>query len=140
MGGPVLYFCTVLRSIDIVRMCMYFVKCPRLSAECDFNVAHARSLFYSYVSLSQACLPCTLKPTWCDMFNLPQAFGLRIHICKLFLGGCRSVVALSAAGHAAGTPVHHDARLDPGRSPWRVLWASKVARAGSFTRECAPPR
>ena len=34
-----------------------------------------------------------------------------------------SFLALSAAGHAGGPPVHHDARSGPGRAPWRVLWA-----------------
>lgn len=30
--------------------------------------------------------------------------------------------------------------MGPGRAPWVVLWASKVARAGSFSKNCVPPR
>ena len=39
------------------------------------------------------------------------------------------------AGVDAGGPrAHYGATLGPGRAPWRVLWAFKVARAGSFSR------
>ena len=30
--------------------------------------------------------------------------------------------------------------LGPDQARWRVRWASKVARAGSFSRDCVPPR
>ena len=30
--------------------------------------------------------------------------------------------------------------LGPVRPPWRVLWASKATRAGSFSRDCVPRR
>ena len=43
-----------------------------------------------------------------------------------FLSSCRgSFLALSAAGHAGGPPVHHGASVGSGRAPWRVLWASR---------------
>ena len=52
------------------------------------------------------------------------------HICKLFSGGRGSFVALPAARQTGGPPAHYIARLGAGRAPWRVLWASKAARAG----------
>ena len=57
---------------------------------------------------------------------------LVLHIGKLFSRGRRSFHALSGAGHAEGPPVHYDARLGPGGTPGRVLWATKVARAASW--------
>lgn len=65
---------------------------------------------------------------------------LVLHIGKLFSRGRRSFHALSGAGHAEGPPVHYDARLGPGGTPGRVLWATKVARAGNFSRHCVAPR
>ncbi|CAM9225965.1 unnamed protein product, partial [Laminaria digitata] len=53
--------------------------------------------------------------------------------------GRESFLALSAAGHAGGPRVHYGACLSPGRAPWRVLWASKIARAGPFSRDRFPP-
>ena len=52
------------------------------------------------------------------------------NICRLFSGARGSFLALSAAGHAGGAPVHHGASLGSGRAPWRVLWALKVAKSG----------
>ena len=54
---------------------------------------------------------------------------------KLFSGALRSFLALWAAGHAGGPPVHHG-----GRAPysWRVLWALKVAKSGNKPRDCFP--
>ena len=39
-------------------------------------------------------------------------------------------LALSAAGHAGGPPVHHGASWGPGRDALRVIWAFKVVRSG----------
>ena len=64
--------------------------------------------------------------------------GVFRNICTLFSGAHRSFLALSAAGHAGGPPVHHGATLDPGRAPWRVLWAFKVADSGKCSRGCFP--
>lgn len=44
--------------------------------------------------------------------------GVFSRICILFSRGRVSFLALSAAGHAVGLPVPHDARLDSGRAPW----------------------
>ena len=52
-------------------------------------------------------------------------------------------ITLSAAGYAGGPGVHHRARLGAGRAPWRVIWAFKVAGAGSFftgLRSATPSR
>ena len=43
-------------------------------------------------------------------------------------------------GQAGSWSLHRGARLGPGRTSWRVLWASRVARAGSFLRDCVPRR
>ena len=48
----------------------------------------------------------------------------------IFLSGLGSLLALSTAGHARDPRVHHGARVGPGRAPWRVLWAFKVAKSG----------
>ena len=55
-------------------------------------------------------------------------------VCKLTSGGRKPFLALSAMGHATGPRVHYGANLGPGRAPRRVLWASGVVRAGSFSR------
>ena len=39
-------------------------------------------------------------------------------------------LALSAAGHTGGPPIHHGASVGPRRAPWRVLWALKAAKYG----------
>ena len=45
-----------------------------------------------------------------------------LEICTLFSGNRHGYfLALSAAGHAGIPPVHHGARLGPGRAPWRVF-------------------
>ena len=62
-----------------------------------------------------------------------------VHIYKLFSDGRGSFLALSAARHAGDPRVHYGASLAPGRAPLGVLWASKVARAGSFSMGCVPP-
>ena len=49
---------------------------------------------------------------------------------KLFSCGRGFFPALSIAGHA-GVPPVHGASLCPGRAPWRVLWAFKVAKSGN---------
>ena len=59
---------------------------------------------------------------------------------KLFSSDRGSFLAFSAAGHTGGSRTHCDASLGPGRTPWRVLWAFKVARAGSVSRDCIPRR
>ena len=51
-------------------------------------------------------------------------------ICTFLSGARGSFLALSAAGHVGGPPVHHGASLGPGRAPWRVLWAFEVAKFG----------
>ena len=43
----------------------------------------------------------------------------------IFSGARGSFLALSAAGHAGGAPVH-GASLGPGRAPWGALWAFKI--------------
>ena len=58
---------------------------------------------------------------------------------KFFSAGRWSFLALSAAGHEEGPRVHYGARLGPGRAPWRVLWASLVARAASASRIASRP-
>ena len=57
-------------------------------------------------------------------------------VCTLFSDAHGYFLALSAAGHANGPPVHHGASLGPGRAPWRVLWAFKVAKSGKKSRGC----
>ena len=51
-------------------------------------------------------------------------------ICTLFSIARGSFLALLAVGHAGGPSVHYDARLDPGRATWYVLWPFKVAKSG----------
>ena len=58
----------------------------------------------------------------------------------VFSSACGPFLALPVAGHKGAPPVHDGARLGPRRAPWSVLWASKVARARSFSRDCVPPR
>ena len=49
----------------------------------------------------------------------------------LLFTSCRGCsVAPSAGGHAGSSGGHHGASVVPGRGPWRVLWASKVAKSG----------
>ena len=59
----------------------------------------------------------------CVCTNVLFVFG---HL-TLFSGDRGYFLALSAAAHAGGSSVHHGASLGPGRAPWRVLWAFKVA-------------
>ena len=56
------------------------------------------------------------------------------YICTLFSGVRGFFLALSAAGHAWGPAVHHGASLGPGRAPWRVVWAFKVAKSCKQSR------
>ena len=45
-----------------------------------------------------------------------------------------SVAGLFSRSRLRGTqgtrPVHHGASVGPGRAPWRLLWAFKVAKSG----------
>ena len=49
---------------------------------------------------------------------------------KFSSSGRGTFIVLSAAGHAGAPPVHDGASVGPGRAPWRVLWAFKVAKPG----------
>ena len=54
-------------------------------------------------------------------------------------------LALSAAEHAGGPPVHHRASVGPGRAPWRALLAFKSretaqATTGLFSDQLEPTR
>ena len=60
--------------------------------------------------------------------QVPNA--LFLGVCMLFSGARGSFLARLAAGHAGGPSVHYDARLDPGRATWYVLWPFKVAKSG----------
>ena len=55
---------------------------------------------------------------------------LFLRMAMHFSSGGGPFLALSGEGHAGGPPVHHGAIMGPGRGPWRVLRAFKVARAG----------
>ena len=44
-------------------------------------------------------------------------------------------LALSAMGRTRGPSVHYDACLDPGRAPWRVIRAFKVAELALCVKE-----
>ena len=75
--------------------------------------------------------------------SVPNA--LVLHMATHFSSDRGSFLALSAAGHAGGSRVHHGASVGPGRAPWRALCAFKVARSGkkitgSFSVEPAPRR
>ena len=64
-----------------------------------------------------------------------------LHITlAIFSAGRGSFLALSAAGHAGAcvytTRYGASLSLGPGRAPWSVLFAFKVAGAGSFSRDC----
>ena len=50
-------------------------------------------------------------------------------ICTFLSGARGSFLALSAAGHAGGPPVHHVASLGPGRA----AWAFRVTKSGKIT-------
>ena len=39
------------------------------------------------------------------------------------------LLALSAAGHTGGLPVHDGASVGSGRAPWRMIWTFKVAKS-----------
>ena len=56
---------------------------------------------------------------------------LFLHIDK-FSSGHGSFFVLSGAEHAGGAHVRFGASLGPGRARWRIIWAFKVARTGSF--------
>ena len=60
-----------------------------------------------------------------------QYVPMCLDICTLFSDPRGCFLALSAAGHAGGPPVHHGASLGPVRAPWRVLWAFKVTESGT---------
>ena len=64
-----------------------------------------------------------------EYFTMYQSDFL-LDFCTLYSAALWSFHALSAAGHAGGPPVHHGARLGPGRTPWRVLWSFKVVKSG----------
>ena len=49
---------------------------------------------------------------------------------KTLSSGRRSCLALPAAEHAGGAPLHHGASAGPGRAQWIVLWAFEVAKSG----------
>lgn len=67
------------------------------------------------------------------MFFLRRAMEAHACIRMLLASGC------GTRRRPAGTlRTAHVWALD--RAPLRVFWASKVARAGSFSRECIPPR
>ena len=62
-----------------------------------------------------------------------------IHVCMYTNGRFLEVTLLTSAGygsplaplvvgHAAGLRVHHGASVAPANSPWRVFWASSVAK------------
>ena len=57
-----------------------------------------------------------------EMFFFPEH--------ESFSPGLGSFLALPAAGHAGGPPVHDGASVGPGWAPCRVLWAFKVAKSG----------
>ena len=64
---------------------------------------------------------------------------------KLLSSGRWSFLAVSAAGHAGGLPVHEGASAGPGRAPWHVLWAFEVAEfwqvtTGSLSAEPEPSK
>ena len=50
-----------------------------------------------------------------------------LHIRHFFLSSRGSFLMLSAPGHAGSPPEHHGESVGPGRGPWHVLWAFKVA-------------
>ena len=50
-----------------------------------------------------------------------------LHICIFFSTGHGSFLVLSAPQYAWSSPEHHGAGVGPGRGPWHVLWAFKVA-------------
>lgn len=54
---------------------------------------------------------------------------LLLHMGHDFYPGRASYLALSAAGHAEGTRVHHGANSGRGWAPWGVLWKFKVAKS-----------
>lgn len=58
----------------------------------------------------------------------------------LFFTGRGPFLAPLVEGHAEAPRAHYGARSSPGRSPWRALWTSKVARADFFSRGYVPPR
>ena len=68
-------------------------------------------------------LLCTSYVSYC----VPTCFF--VDICTLFSGARGPFIALSAPGQASGPPVHHGASLGPGRAPWGVIWACKVAKS-----------
>ena len=63
-------------------------------------------------------------------FGALESCSLAAAVCSRALG----------CGARRGPRVYYGAGSGPGRAPWRVLWASKVAQAGSFSRDCVPPR
>ena len=67
---------------------------------------------------------------------------VRLHVYALFTRCQDFLFRVSAAGHAGGPRAHYakGAILGPGWAPWRVLWASKAARAGPLRRDYVPRR
>ena len=47
-------------------------------------------------------------------------------------GLCFSRALGRGARRRRDPPVHHGARVGPGRAPWRVLWALEVAKSGKW--------
>ena len=74
---------------------------------------------------------CPLKSTYIQVFFFShmQAVLRRPPVFSCALG----------CGARRGFRVHYGASFDPGRVPWRVLWASKIARAGSLSRIAFSP-
>ena len=73
------------------------------------------------------------------MYEYQIDFFFRNAFCLFILRPRVFFLALSAAGHAGGSRVNHGESVGPGRAPWRMLWALKVAKSGDQLPGGLPP-
>ena len=101
---------------------------------------------YAYVCC--VCHVCVSTGLCAKTNHIPKGI-LHMYVCVFlrFFCGIRNfslpVAGLSSrsrdAGDAGDPPVHHVASVGPGRAPWRMLRAFKVAKSGKSPRDRFPP-
>ena len=99
-----------------------------------------------YIKGERSFLVLTKKyrlPTYTSTYicrHVRTKHALCLDIASNFSNSRGSFFAPSAAGHAGGACVLTGQAWATARSPWRVLWASKVARPWLLRNCCPPPR
>lgn len=79
----------------------------------------------------------TLRSTLVQQYEL---FGNVLHLARLFSVAIEFFIALLSATHAGGPGAQSRSLLGLAERPYRACKRPKVARTGSFSRECAPSK